>query len=478
MDKLKLHGYLICLCCFTFLFLPNFLRDGMFIDGLWYATISNNLANGIGSIWNPVFTRTIFPDFYEHPPGMFILQSFFFRLFGSGYEVERIYSFLILLITILLLFCLWALLFRNERSFRSLFFVPLFFFLIIEINYISYPNNLLENTLSVFTLSSIILMHVSYNYNNHMKYLLLALGSMFVFFAVFVKGPVGLFPLIYPLIHRIAYRKKLWIPAISELLFVFFGFSSFLILAFTHPPVLDMYINYFESQVIAAIKGTRTENIRSNHFHILERLLMQSLIPLLIVVIIFITSYLRKLRTSINFKENSLLVILLWASATFPLLITNKQASYYLVPALPFFSFGLAMPILQPIRKWLNSWQDGIFSVRLTCWILVLVNLTGALYFLSIAGTIDKRDLKTLPDIYSVGFEIGSHQTISLHTVNFEHSVHGYFMRYFYISCDTAINSMHSYYLVEKRIDTIKESFYKKIPLETDRFNLYEKVID
>ena len=42
--------------------------EGMFMDGLYYATIANNLANNIGSFWFLHFTNTEFPIFHEHPP--------------------------------------------------------------------------------------------------------------------------------------------------------------------------------------------------------------------------------------------------------------------------------------------------------------------------------------------------------------------------------------------------------------------------
>ena len=31
----------------------NFIREGIFIDGLWYTTIAHNMAQGIGSTWQP-----------------------------------------------------------------------------------------------------------------------------------------------------------------------------------------------------------------------------------------------------------------------------------------------------------------------------------------------------------------------------------------------------------------------------------------
>ncbi len=40
----------------------------MHVDGLWYATISKNLAEGFGSFWAPAFTATMAPVFNAHPP--------------------------------------------------------------------------------------------------------------------------------------------------------------------------------------------------------------------------------------------------------------------------------------------------------------------------------------------------------------------------------------------------------------------------
>jgi hypothetical protein len=75
---------LACTLGFSVLMLPNFLRQGMFVDGLMYATISNNLAQGIGSFWSPQLSQTVFPAFHEHPPLVFGIESIFFRVLGDA----------------------------------------------------------------------------------------------------------------------------------------------------------------------------------------------------------------------------------------------------------------------------------------------------------------------------------------------------------------------------------------------------------
>ena len=73
------------------LLLPFFTQKGMHLDGTIYAGISRNLANGIGTFWNPQLSQTYFSQFHEHPPFALWLQSLFFRVFGDSYITEKLY---------------------------------------------------------------------------------------------------------------------------------------------------------------------------------------------------------------------------------------------------------------------------------------------------------------------------------------------------------------------------------------------------
>jgi len=71
--------------------LPRLAHRGMFLDGLTYASIARNLAEGRGRFWEPSYTATIYPVFHEHPPLGFWLESLYFRAFGDHWWVERLY---------------------------------------------------------------------------------------------------------------------------------------------------------------------------------------------------------------------------------------------------------------------------------------------------------------------------------------------------------------------------------------------------
>ena len=75
--------YLFLLGLIGIFFMPILIQKGMFVDGLWYATIANNLSNGLGTFWQPMLTETMAPEFYSHPPLVFWLQSLFFDVFTS-----------------------------------------------------------------------------------------------------------------------------------------------------------------------------------------------------------------------------------------------------------------------------------------------------------------------------------------------------------------------------------------------------------
>jgi len=82
-------------------------QSGMFVDGLTYAAISRNLAQGIGTFWAPSYTTTLYPQFFDHPPLGFGLQVVAFAIFGDHLLVERAYSLAMGGVTAMLMMAIW-----------------------------------------------------------------------------------------------------------------------------------------------------------------------------------------------------------------------------------------------------------------------------------------------------------------------------------------------------------------------------------
>ena len=78
------------------------MRLGIHGDGIEYANVARNMADGLGSFWKPYHDDFGYLVFHEHPPFVFWFQSLFFRIFGNGPYLEAFYGFFI---GLLILFC-------------------------------------------------------------------------------------------------------------------------------------------------------------------------------------------------------------------------------------------------------------------------------------------------------------------------------------------------------------------------------------
>ena len=86
---------LFVLTLYFLLLSSKLMRLGIHADGLEYANVARNMAEGLGTFWNPYHDDLLHPVFHEHPPLVFWIQSFFFKLFGEGPYFESFYGLLV-----------------------------------------------------------------------------------------------------------------------------------------------------------------------------------------------------------------------------------------------------------------------------------------------------------------------------------------------------------------------------------------------
>ena len=55
-------------------------------DGVLYATIARNMADGTCGPWEPMVSETFMRHFHEHPPLAFWLEAVFFRMLGDHFS--------------------------------------------------------------------------------------------------------------------------------------------------------------------------------------------------------------------------------------------------------------------------------------------------------------------------------------------------------------------------------------------------------
>ncbi len=68
------------------------LELGKHGDGVEYASVARNMAEGRGSLWKPNFSETFGKLYREHPPLIYWIQSYLFKLFGDGPYFEGLYG--------------------------------------------------------------------------------------------------------------------------------------------------------------------------------------------------------------------------------------------------------------------------------------------------------------------------------------------------------------------------------------------------
>ena len=126
----------------------------MFLDGVTYASIARNLAQGRGRFWAPHYTDTIYPAFHEHPPLAFWLQSLWFRAFGDHWFVERAYSAAAAALIALLIVVTWRAVHAVPDA-RNQDWLPVALWMAAPVVSWAIVGNLLETTVAVFVTGAV-----------------------------------------------------------------------------------------------------------------------------------------------------------------------------------------------------------------------------------------------------------------------------------------------------------------------------------
>lgn len=370
--KISSLGWLLTACFIAMTFVPRSLDNYMFVDGLAYASIARNMAEGAGSFWRPYFADSFWLTynhscgfFCEHPPLMFGMQAALFRLLGDSTLVENLYNLLVLLASLFLISGIWRMLFRDHAGFRIQTWLPVLMWYGLRVVWWSMPNNLLDSTMAVFCLAAVHLQLKAFHSSRPAGYLLLS--ATMVVCAAMTKGPVGLYPVAFPLIYGLVYERDNLITALLRSVSVF-AISALLIGGILlYPPAWFLLSNYFEGQIIAALSGQR-ERVREDwtaHFYLL-RLLLTNILPHLAVVGgLLLLRKPRKIKDLVppHARYAATLAAITTGLILLPMLASVKQGDYYLMPALPFVGLCFGAVAVQLVQVTFERFPGHFQSV-------------------------------------------------------------------------------------------------------------------
>ena len=452
--------------------LPTLIKDAMFMDAILYSSVSHNLSLGFGTFWFPQFSvHNIagLPSFHEQPPLVFGIQSLFFRVLGDSMYVERFYTFLAMSITAFLIYIFWKEVYRNENDLKKLGWMPIILWITIPVCFWSYSNNMNENTMSIFTLCSVLITYKAFHAKTH-HIILLIISGFFIFLATLSKGLPGFFPILVPFLYWLVLRKNSFSKTVIQTLIITSIPILIYIILFLLPESKESLSIYFFTRALHRIKEVPTVG---NRFYILGRLFMELLPQIILVIIFFFISKIKKIKTQVSEQGREVLFFIsVGLSASIPLMLTLVQKGFYFVPSLPFFAIAFSIliaPIISNLTAKIKT-QNKNYKVFLTISLLILIATTSFAFMQK--GKIS-RNKELVHDIYLIGEAVPKNTTISIPSEMWnDWSLQSCLMRYYSISLEPT--HLNTYYINDNKQQIKIPDNYKKVDIETLQYDLYK----
>ena len=452
---------------FLIIVCQHIFSNGMFLDGLIYSTVSKNLANGLGTFWNPHFTATCFPDFHEHPPLAFGIQSIFYKILGESRLIDKIYSLVTVVIVGYIILRIWKTLGYKYGWF------PLFIWVVTPTVFWASYNNLLENTLTIFTSLSILF----YLKNQKSeKWFFILLSGFVLVLGFLTKGFVAFFPWTFPFLLWLFLRQKSsGKMAMDSAKLITFTIAPLLLLILLFPAVRLSLHKYFDNQVLGSLRNSVTVDSR---FYIIKRLFSELIPAAVLCILILVRARIRKSPEILltEYFKKSLVFVCLGLTGVLPIMISMKQSGFYIIPVYPFFAIGagiLVYPFIDSYFIQMNYESKWFLIFKWTGYCLFFVGFILSLYFYNHFS----RDKSKIKDTYTIISEIPQGSVINISPDMFEDwSLHAYFARLKNISLDPDLNNKRGFLLIknENFSDTLNSN-YKIIELNTINYKLFRR---
>ena len=453
---------------FLIIVCQNIFSNGMFLDGLIYSAVSKNLSNGIGTFWNLHFTETFMSDFHEHPPLAFGIQSIFYTFFGESRFVDKAYSIFTVILVAFIIVKIWQTLnYKNG-------WIPLFLWIITPTVFWSSYNNLLENTLTIFTSLSILF----YLKGNESKnYLFIVLSGFMLTLGFLTKGFVAFFPWTFPFLLWIFLKRNSFGRMILDSAgLIIFSLLPLLIMILMFPAVKESLLKYINNQVIGSIKSVVTVDSRVD---IVKRMFSEIVFPASLCIIFLLWG---KIRTSlpIFLKENtrkSLVFVSLGLTGVLPIMVSLKQSGFYILPVYPFFAIGISIliyPLLDSLFIKMNYNSKGFILFKWIAYGLFISGLVLSIYF----SDHFSRDKNRIKDMNTILAAIPKGSVININPAMFnDWALHAYLDRFKDVSLDPDLKSSRDFLLIKNEYysDTLNK-IYTVVNLNTTEFKLFKKI--
>ncbi len=491
--------YFIVVGAFLLFISGNFLSEGLSHVGMDNAVVAQRMSEGFEDFWLPSLSAPGNPDRSNYMPLGYWIESVWYRIFGSSsFMAEKIYSVLTYFIIAALMIWIWTLLGQSRR----VGWLPLMCWITIPIVSWSATNNLLESTMTMFVLLSVVFL-LKAGRASFISQTRLALGkktgpyrlsrtawvvlaALMMELAFLVKGFAGLFPIFFPFLYWIIVRReRILFPVFSTGVILVIWMVTIFVAILVSPDIYHHLYNYLHHQLIGGVLHVQTV---TSHFYILYVLLLQGFIPLLLTAIIciirlksrpfyrylFFWRHTKKL-TAEQIERSRLgwFFLAVGVSGILPIMLGLKQQDFYIVPTLPFFAIAMACLLYNLIEDWLERINKT--AKRVLAAMAVILFGSGLLLNINSLNKINSNQV-LLNDMRQILPYLSHGEVISVtDEVMSADEVAEYFYRYKSVTFDTIDSHEHLLSMYAQPETPSGDSYFKQMSLPTQQYKLFER---
>jgi 4-amino-4-deoxy-L-arabinose transferase-like glycosyltransferase len=458
-----------------FLVVSGLVQQGMFMDGIQYACISKNLAEGYSTFWFPLLSpfRCNNGAFYflEHPPLFYFFESLFFRIPGAGNYAEKLFSAFMWICNAYLIHRLWKLIHGDRKDVYGFSWLPVLLWMITPVCFWCFHNNMIEILVSVFTLSSVCCMLKFLLQTDNRSWYWLILAAVLLYAGFLTKGLIALFPLcvfvVFLCTHKTISMKQ---ALLYSLAIVFFFLVLFFSVYYLNPSANYSLSFYFKESLMSRIAKTPTVN---NRFELLFDLGSQLLPVLGITLLVF---FIQKVRKRIGGKGEAMkwfwFFLLLGCCGSLPIMLTMVQKGFYFMPSLAFFALGFAVLILRFFQTYRIN-PDSLLYKGFRIFSMFLA-VASVIICPKLAGTYS-RDEAVLKEVNELAIILQKENTINCDMdVYFTWNYQFYMQRYHRIYVDPT-KTYRKFLLIKSEEQVTWLSRYELVKKFGSGFMLYKR---
>lgn len=447
------------------------LELGKHGDGVEYASVARNMAEGRGSLWRPYFSDTFGVLYREHLPLIYWIESLLFKIFGDGPYFEGLYGLAVGLIILACTALFWN---RVRRDFQ----LPLCgawwpILLLVSVPVFTYLSQTHRMVFS-FAVLAILATYFAYRSMIVEKYAVIysILAGVLTYLGFISQGPAACFTFAVPLIYRVSLPSRLS-RSITQTLIIVGVFTVVLLGTFKfYPDSFDFMKFFWDSQIVASLLNQRSAG--DPYWHLAERWFAEIIVPLIVAAVlmpIFRVSW-----RDLKFNRQALFFLLVALSSSLPFMFSHRQNIRYIFQSFPFYVLSLAFgteAVALKIEAAVAGRKKILIGLKILALLLMGVGTVATLYF---KDHIDRRN-PFFHDFYLQHIQLPERSIISICPPSIERDdwLFADIQRFYKVSLSTEMG--HDYLIVDKDSACVVPEGYQKVPQKSPlRYLLYRKV--